>query len=379
MSKRNKIIWCTTAVLAVLTLVLVGILVWKKGKESVETQSKIPAKTQQETEEEIEESKKEPEAKEETKKASLIFTGDVLLSDYVLNNYNSTGIEGVLDEEMLKALKEADVTVINQEFPFSTRGQQAPDKQFTFRVNPSYVSVLKEMGVDMATIANNHVLDFGDEALLDTMDTLEQAGILYAGAGENMERASQLQVIEASGLRVGMLAASRVIPVASWNIENHQPGVFCTYDPTLLVREIEEAKEECDYLFVYVHWGIERNTTPEDYQKNMARQYIDAGADAVIGSHPHVLQGIEFYKEKPIFYSLGNFIFNQDIEKTMTVQLEAEEGKTTSVRILPASASGAKTSLSDGAKAQQLYRHLEEISDGISIDEEGIVSKIVEQ
>lgn len=381
MSTRNKIIWSTTAVLAVLTLLLAGVLLWKDKKESVRTQADISQKTKQDIE------KKEPDTTaslEETQepeknKASLIFTGDVLLSHYVLNNYNAFGIEGVLDDGMLQALKESDVTIINQEFPFSTRGTQAEDKQFTFRVDPAYVSVLKEMGADMAAIANNHILDYGDEALLDTMDTLDEAGILYAGAGKDKERAAQLQVMEAGGLRIGMLAASRVIPVAEWNIDNHQPGVFCTYDPASLLARIRESKKECDYLFVYVHWGIERNTMPEEYQKNMARQYIDAGADAVIGSHPHVLQGIEFYKEKPIFYSLGNFIFNQEIAQTMAVQLEVEKGKTTAVRILPASASGAKTSLAEGEQAQQIYRSVEAVSDGIRIDEEGSVSKIVEQ
>lgn len=381
MSTRNKIIWSTTAVLAVLTLLLAGVLLWKDKKESVRTQADISQKTKQDIE------KKEPDATaslEETQepeknKASLIFTGDVLLSHYVLNNYNALGVEGVLDEGMLQALKESDVTIINQEFPFSTRGTQAEDKQFTFRVDPAYVSVLKELGADMAAIANNHILDYGDEALLDTMDTLDEAGILYAGAGKDKERAAQLQVMEAGGLRIGMLAASRVIPVAEWNIDNHQPGVFCTYDPASLLARIRESKKECDYLFVYVHWGIERSTMPEEYQKNMARQYIDAGADAVIGSHPHVLQGIEFYKEKPIFYSLGNFIFNQEIAQTMAVQLEVEKGKTTAVRILPASASGAKTSLAAGEQAQQIYRSVEAVSDGIRIDEEGSVSKIVEQ
>ena len=174
-------------------------------------------------------------------------------------------------------------------------------------------------------------------------------------------------------MKIGLLAASRVIPVPSWNIENHQPGVFCTYDPGLLLGEIEKAKENCDYLCVYVHWGIERNTTPEDYQKSMAKQYIDAGADAVIGSHPHVLQGIEFYQGKPIFYSLGNFIFNQDIASTMAVQIEIDKEGGNEISLIPASASGAKTESLGEEENQRFYRELEELSFGVSIDEEGRV------
>ena len=91
------------------------------------------------------------------------------------------------------------------------------------------------------------------------------------------------------------------------------PGYSTTYDPSILLNEIKAAQGQCDYLVVYVHGGIERNTQPEEYQRTLARQYIDAGADLVVGSHPHVLQGIEYYKGKPILYSLGNFVFGSVI------------------------------------------------------------------
>lgn len=377
MSRRNKMIWGMTGILAVIALILGAMLLGKREKESRATTAEVSKEQEKETgdiHEGGETLQGEPE-KTEPQRVSLIFTGDVLLSNYVLNQYKNLGIEGVLDAGLLRELQTADVTVINEEFPFSTRGEPAEDKQFTFRVDPSYVSVLKEMGVDMAAVANNHILDYGEDALIDTFDTLEGAGILYAGGGTDKERAMQLQVMEVKGVRVGMLAASRVIPDIFWNIENRQPGVLCTYDPALLLGAIEKAKESCDYLFVYVHWGIERNTTPEEYQKNLARQYIDAGADAVIGSHPHVLQGIEFYQGKPVFYSLGNFLFNQTIEKTMAVRFEVDGEKNVSIRLLPASASNARTGLIDDAAKKDFYRELEELSYGIHIGEDGTVSE----
>lgn len=376
MSRRNKMIWGLTGMLAVIALILGAALFRKQENMSRETAAETVREKGEENKE-IETEKKREQGEEETaepQNASVVFTGDVLLSNYVLNNYENQGIERILDTGLLEELKSADVTVINEEFPFSTRGVQAEDKQFTFRVDPSHVSILKEMGVDMAAVANNHILDYGEDALTDTLDTLEQAGILYAGAGADKERAMQLQVMEVNGIRIGMLAVSRVIPEISWNIENRQPGVLCTYDPALLLGAIDKAKESCDYLFVYVHWGIERNTTPEEYQKNLARQYIDAGADAVIGAHPHVLQGIEFYQGKPVFYSLGNFIFNQTIEKTMAVRFQVDEEKNVSIRLLPASASNAKTGLIDDSQTQAFYRELEEISYGIHIQEDGSVS-----
>ena len=309
---------------------------------------------------------------------TMLFTGDVLLSDYVLNNYSNSGIDGVLSPELLQELRDADITVINNEFPFSTRGTQAPDKQFTFRVNPDRVSVLTDMGVDIAGLANNHVLDYGSDALLDTFDTLDSAGIDYMGAGVDFSRASALITKEVNGKTFGFLAASRVIPVVSWDVQNSSPGVFTTYDPSRLVAAIEAARSSCDYLTVFVHWGIERDEYPQDYQVSMAKQYIDAGADLVIGSHPHVLQGITYYKEKPVFYSLGNFIFNRDIPKTAAVKVTIDKDAEPVIQLIAATASNARTVACEGSQETAIYDYLESISTGISIDADGILSQTAE-
>jgi poly-gamma-glutamate synthesis protein (capsule biosynthesis protein) len=226
------------------------------------------------------------------------------------------------------------------------------------------------MGVDAAGLANNHVLDYGKDALLDTFTTLDGAGIDYTGAGTSVEDASKLLTYEINGKTYGILAASRVIPVGSWNVENSQPGVFCTYDPTLLVEKIKAAKETCDYVFVCVHWGVEHTDELTDYQQSMAHQFVDAGADAVIGAHPHVLQGIEYYEGKPIFYSLGNFIFNQNIDSTVAVRFTIS-GDNLQTQLIPATASGAKTSLANDSKKESIYTYLESISSTVQIDENG--------
>lgn len=314
----------------------------------------------------------------ESEPVTLLFTGDVLLSDYVLNNYQSSGIDGVLSAELQDELRNADITVINNEFPFSTRGTQAPDKQFTFRVNPDRVSVLTDMGVDIAGLANNHVLDYGSDALLDTFDTLDRAGIDYMGAGNDLSRASALITKEAGGKTFGFLAASRVIPVVSWDVQNSSPGVFTTYDPTQLIAAIEAARDRCDYLTVFVHWGIERDEYPQDYQISMAEQYIDAGADLVIGSHPHVLQGIAYYKDKPVFYSLGNFIFNQEIPKTAAVKVTIDGETEPVIQLIAATASNARTIACDGSQKTAIYDYLKDISTGICIDDDGVLSPLDE-
>ena len=261
----------------------------------------------------------------------------------------------------------------NQEFPFGTTGEAVEDKEYTFRVDPKYVSVLPELGADIVTLANNHMLDFGREPLRETLSALDGAGILHVGAGLNLAEASALKTIEAGGWTIGFLGATRVIPEHSWTASRSNSGLFTTYDPTKLLEEIQAAKETCDYVVVYVHWGVERNTEPEDYQKTLARQYIDAGADAVIGAHPHVLQGIEYYHGKPIFYSLGNFIFANRAYETMMAELTLTDSGV-DVRVIPCVSTANQMGLMNSGERAGFYGRLQELCfGGITIDEGGRV------
>ena len=144
------------------------------------------------------------------------------------------------------------------------------------------------------------------------------------------------------------------------------------YDPAALVAEIKKLRERCDYLVVYVHWGIERDERPQEYQRALGQQYIDAGADLVIGSHPHVLQGLEYCKGKPIVYSLGNFVFGSSIPRTAVLQADWD-GETTKLCLVPAtSAAGYTRMVTDEAKKQEFYDYMTGISYGVSVTGEGV-------
>lgn len=323
---------------------------------------------------------KKPVIKLENEKrpVTLMFAGDVLLSDHVLNAYDKAGgIQGVLDEGIRKQIRGADIFMVNQEFPFSSRGAAVADKQYTFRLPPSRVNLLKEMGIDVVTLANNHILDFGTDPLIDSGTTLDVAGIDYVGAGENLERAKKLLLRRVNGTTIGYLGASRVYMDASWAATAGRPGVFSTYDPRDLVAEIEAAREVCDYLVVYVHWGIERDTKPQEYQRTLAMNYIDAGADLVVGSHPHVLQGVEYYNGKPILYSLGNFVFGSSIPSTalLKVELSEERHGGSTISLIPCTSSAGYTSLvTEEDKVKQFYQRMEELSFDVSVGENGVVT-----
>lgn len=304
---------------------------------------------------------------------TILFTGDVLFANAFQAGYDAGGIGGVISEELLGELKSADILMVNNEFPFSDRGTPMENKQFTFRCSPSYVKALSEMGVDVVSLANNHTLDYGKDALSDTFAALDGAGILYGGAGENVERAEELQVIEVNGKKFGFLAVSRVIPETSWKVENSAPGIFSCYDDTRLIELVKEAKKTCDFVAVYPHWGVEYKETPESYQTQIAKRCIEAGADVIVGSHTHCLQGVGLIQGKPVFYSLGNFIFGQQIEKSAVVKVTVKENGETSFQMLPVSAAGGVTGFAGKDAAENILRYIDSISSEAGIAADGTV------
>lgn len=369
------------------TLMVAGVFaafIFSGGRNTAETSSTVMQETKNDSE--VEENIASTEELEETedtkekvfteeKETTLIFTGDVLFANAFKAGYDAGGMNGVVAEDLLQKLKEADILMINNEFPFSDRGEAMAGKQFVFRCEPSYVKALTEMGVDIVSLANNHTLDYGKEALQDTFTTLDGAGILYGGAGDTVERASQIQVIEANGMKFGFLAVSRVIPTADWKVENQAPGLFSCYDETRLLELIKEGKNQCDFLTVYPHWGTEYRVTPDENQKQLAEKCMEAGADLIVGSHTHCLEGIEYINGKPVFYSLGNFIFGQSIEQSAAVEVTVKEDGTAFYRLLPVYAAGGVTQNMDEAAAGKLFSYMQQISFNAAIDEKGNVTE----
>ncbi len=323
------------------------------------------------------------EAEESTTQVSVFediniaFTGDILLADNLYTAYQSSGITGFISPAVASLLKDADITFVNEEFPFSNRGTPEANKEYTYCVPPERAQIFKDMGVDIVSISNNHILDYGQDALVDTFPTLDKYGIDYVGAGKDLDRAKQLVTYEVNGKTIGFLAASRVVPSESWyalnETENHaaRPGVFTTYDDTALCEEIRKANEVCDFLIVYAHWGIERQEVAADYQRTLAYDYIDSGADLVIGSHPHVMQGMEFYKDVPIVYSMGNFLFSNYYSRTTVVTCTIKEDNSCSISFLPCGSQSYYTYESDENGVTEFYDFLNRVSFGVTFDSKG--------
>lgn len=387
--KKRSVLPLLIGVLSVLTavLVLLIVLVAKKNEAPSVVETETESETKEEAllppeplvlpETEVNETLPTETETEAEKPVSLIFTGDILLEGTTLSAYQNSGLDGILSGDLAQHLQSADILMINEEFPFGTTGEKAPDKQYTFRTDPKYVTAFQDMGVDLVGLANNHVLDFGQSALLETFQALEGAGLRYAGAGADLSRAKEIQIFDIGGKRFGFLAASRVWPEASWAAGEGRPGVFGTYDPAMLLSQITSAKEEeaCDFVTVFVHWGIERNQLPEDYQRSLAAQYAAAGADLVIGMHPHVLQGVEIIDQTPVFYSLGNFIFGGRAYDTAAVEAVIYPDGTSELRVIPCVAGGGRTVRAEGEDALRILGTINSISFGALLDENGILQK----
>ena len=318
---------------------------------------------------------------------SLGFAGDInFADDYIPMGYlaalDTDDITAGIDQEYIDIMNGMDLMWINNEFTYSERGEPLPGKAFTFRSSPSHVSYLKDLGIDIVGLANNHSYDYGEISLLDTMDVLDKAGIRYVGAGRNIEEAASPVYLETNGFTIAYVAASCAEKyIYTPEATASAPGVLLCVDNTRFLESIRTAAEHADYVIALPHWGNEHTTWLTDEQKEGAHAYIDAGADAVIGAHPHVLQGIEFYKDKPILYSLGNFWFdNYDID-TMVAELHFSGTATSENHSLdnadielivhPGTQTGSHTYVAAaGSWEDRILRYLEQISVNISINED---------
>ena len=319
---------------------------------------------------------------EDHRTVTLTFAGDILFDPHyavMASLLSRTGgaleIRQMFDENILAAMRSSDIFVVNNEFPYSDRGEPLEDKQFTFRASPASASLLTEMGADIAVLANNHMYDHGEAALLDTLDTLSGIGLFHIGAGRDLSEASAPVYFTNGRIKIGFLAATQIERMASPDTKGAtetSPGVFRCMNSSLLLEKIGEMKEDCDFIVVYLHWGTESSEQVDVHQKKLAKEVADAGADLIIGDHPHVLQGIDRVNGVPVIYSLGNFLFNSRTQDTclFTAELDQDTAELLSLRFLPARQEGCRTRLLVGDEQLEVIEAMRALS-GVPIDNEG--------
>lgn len=280
----------------------------------------------------IQNSAKIPIGKPKPQEVKLVFVGDIMLA---------RGVGKILEEKKdytfpfastTELFRSADIIFANLENPVSTGGIRS-GSIYSFRASPQTLGGLLFAGVGVVSIANNHIWDYGREAFLDTLSHLSANGIVAVGGGENYEEAHTPKVITVGKTRVAFLAYTNLIS-AYLGGASSTPAVS-RFTDDILETDIAKAKELADVVVVSFHWGEEYQTKHNNGQERVAKLAIDAGANLIVGHHPHVVQEVEEYNDGYIFYSLGNFIFDQnfseDTSKGLLVEVTLTDGQITAV------------------------------------------------
>lgn len=312
---------------------------------------------------------------------TITFAGDILFdAQYAVMSamlQNGGDISAAIAPELIEEMQNADIMMLNNEFPYSDRGTPTEGKQFTFRAKPSYVSYLDDLGVDLVSLANNHAYDYGEAAFLDTLTTLEEAGITYVGAGRNLEEARRPVYYIIDNMKIAFVSATQIERLDNPDTKgatDSSAGVFRCWNGDNLIETVKEAKENSDFVIVYLHWGTENEVNIDWAQEKQAPEVAAAGADLIIGDHPHCLQQISVVQGVPVIYSLGNFWFNSKTVDTGMVKVTLNRDGLKEFQFIPCLQSGSRTTLLQGEEKTRVLDYMRSISGGVLIDDDGYVT-----
>lgn len=311
-------------------------------------------------------------------KTVITIAGDISLADNWRNVDNAVKsgktITDYIDQRYVNQLISSDIAAVNNEFTISNRGAPLVSKKYTLRAKPENIDMYKQIGVNLVFLANNHIYDYGKDAFLDTLDHLKGAGIHYVGAGKNLPEAMTPKYFIINGRKIAFVAGNRsekyiLTPAAGEN----SPGVLRCYETTLMKQAIAEARENADFVIAYLHWGDEFVHQFNSTQQSQGYEYIDAGADVVVGSHTHCLQGAEFYKGKPIIYSLGNFWFSGNTEEMAMLKITINSDGSGEYNILLGREHYFSTVWAEGNQLKSLTDFFIGLSKNLKVGENGLL------
>lgn len=305
----------------------------------------------------------------------LLFVGDIMLGRLVNEMLRGRSAQYPWGDT-LPVFRDADFRMGNLECVLSDYGApwSATPKVFRFRSDSKNAAVLKAAGLDAVSLANNHTLDFGYEALFEMLKILDQYGIAHAGAGENDEKASRSSVIDQKATKVGIIAFTDNEP--EWEATDEKPGIF--YVPVdgqdrraqRLFQIVGRARGKADLLIVSAHWGPNWGYRPQPKHIPFAHALIDAGADIVYGHSCHVFQGVEIYKGRPIFYSTGNFVDDYAVDEierndeSFIFIVEIKDGTLKKLWLYPTVIESFQARLAASDRARAIAEKMKRVSEG---------------
>jgi poly-gamma-glutamate capsule biosynthesis protein CapA/YwtB (metallophosphatase superfamily) len=299
--------------------------------------------------------------------ARLLFGGDVMLDWGIKDTIEKYGPEYSL-KYLKNFLSAFNYRFCNLESPITADGEIHPEKKYVFRGNPEHIELLKYAGINGIGLANNHALDMGKTGLINTIEILKSNNINTTGAGADMEEARMPATVIINNIKIAILAYAGIAYENSFAGKG-TPGI-APARPDFIAADIKKLRPDFDFILISIHWANEYSEYPTEKEIKLGHHIIDSGADAVIGHHPHIFQGIEIYKGKPVFYSLGNFIFgsvNEDAGENILVELSLEKKKIRSFAVFPINGNGNSEThfqykLLEGEHANAALNHLLDIS-----------------
>lgn len=313
---------------------------------------------------------------------TFAFAGDILFDlDYATgaSALQRGGITGSFDQSVLDLMRSEDVFMVNNEFPYSDRGTPLADKKFTFRATPSTASWLTQMGVDIVSLANNHCYDYGEEAFLDTLSTLENLRMPYVGAGRNLNEAAAPAYFHVQDMTVAIVNSTQIERLDNPDTKGatqDTAGVFRCFDQTKLLEVLKSAKQNADYVILYIHWGTENETQPDWLQTDRIADLSAAGADLIVGDHPHCLQPFTHTGSTMVAYSLGNFLFTSYTVDTgiLEASFSTADKALTSLRFVPMLQQDSAVKMADETEKTRILQKLRDISPDVNIDDDGFIT-----
>lgn len=305
----------------------------------------------------------------EGKKIKMLFFGDMMLDRHVgekINKYSLDFLFAKLASSSENLFIGKDIISANLEGAVTENGAlYAPNNAYDFAFNPKLIDNLKKYNFNFFTIANNHLADQGERGIIETRNNLDKLGFNYAGCADGQAGECSYKVVKSDSINLGMAGFSLVYNAKKFDIKKAE-------------KIIADLSSSTDLVIVNIHWGVEYEHKFNSIQQNFAHTLIDAGADLIIGHHPHVVQGFEIYKNKPIFYSLGNFIFDQyfspDTQEELAVAVEwnlnkeptqpslspqkagqADKGRELEISLLPMKSKGSQPELMNSAEKERFF------------------------
>ncbi|MEI3607399.1 CapA family protein [Pseudogracilibacillus sp. SE30717A] len=372
---RTKLVDQTKRGLAFIIIILLAISIFDMNiltsyadKQSNQTVS------EQQGSERVLQKKDFPEKLAVPEEIKIVFAGDTMFD---------WGLKPILEKKgydypflyVKDTVQHADYSFINAETVFTENPHtKDPDQLFWINSDLRALEAMERAGFKMLNIGNNHTLDYMEPGLLDTLKHAKATNMEVIGAGANREEAYQSKEVILKGKKFRFFTFVRYFPNFTWAATKTKPGVPNGYDLEEVKQTIQEQKGDADYVIVYFHWGVEQTNIPADYQFEYVKELREIGVDLIVGSHPHWLQGFEYYDGMPVAYSLGNFLFPPYVSGRTAesgLLIATFRGKEINLAFDPYLINNGQIIPAEGTLKQDMLQYLESISFDVEIDKEG--------